>query len=103
MLYSVYMNTFSVSASDIQKNYKDVLERVKNTRQPALLMSQKEPQAVIVSLEDFAKLQEWRRKNSAQNLLDWAKEVQELLKDEKLPADLASRHDYYLWEEESAS
>lgn len=94
------MNTFAVSSSDFQKQYKTVVERVKQTKQPALLTSKNEPQAVLISLEDFAKLQDLRRRNSAKNLLAWAKDVQELLKDEHLPSDLSARHDYYLWEED---
>jgi prevent-host-death family protein len=93
------MNTFAVSARDIHRNYKSVVDRVRQTRHAAVLMSQKEAQAVIVSVEDFQELQEMRKKNSAQNLLDWAHEVREMVKGEKLPADLATRHDYYLWEE----
>jgi hypothetical protein len=41
-----------------------------------------------------------RRRNSAKALLDLAKEAHALLKDEHLPSDLSTRHDYYLWEEE---
>jgi prevent-host-death family protein len=92
------MNTFAVSARDIQRNYRDILERVKQTGQSAILMSQKEPQAAIVSLEDLEKLTEARRKNSAKALLELAQDVRGLLKDETLPADLAQRHDDYLWE-----
>jgi prevent-host-death family protein len=102
ILYSyLTMNTFAVSARDIQRNYKDVVERVRQTRQPAILMSQKEPQAAIVNLEDLEELKEVRRKNSAKALLELAQEVRELLKDEQLPSDLSQRHDYYLWEEVS--
>lgn len=95
------MNTFSVSSSDVQKRYKEVVDRVKQTKQPALLMNNKEPQAAIVSLEDLAELQQLRQRNSAKNLLAWTAEVRELLKDEHLPADLSTRHDYYLWEEDT--
>ena len=95
------MNTFAVSARDFQRSYKDIVERVKQTGQPAILMSQKEPQAAIVSLEDLDKLKEARRRNSAKALLELAQEVRGLLKDESLPSDLAQRHDYYLWEEKS--
>ncbi len=91
------MNTFAVSARDIQRNYRDILERVKQTGQAALLMSQKEPQAAIVRLEDLEKLEEARRKNSAKALLVLAQEVQALLKDERLPSDLSQKHDDYLW------
>ena len=95
------MNTFAVSARDMQRNYRDIVERVRQTGQPALLMSQKQPQAAIVRLGDLEKLSQARRKNSAQALLELAREVQELLKDETLPADLSQKHDYYLWGEGS--
>jgi len=95
------MNTFTVSARDIHRNYKDIVERVKLTRQPAILMSQKEPQAALVSLEDLEELKEARRKNSARALLELAQEAREVLKNENLPSDLSQRHNYYLWEEES--
>ncbi len=94
------MNTFSVSSSDIQKKYREVVDRVRATRQPAVLMNKKEPQAVIVSLEDFEQLQEFRRRNSGRVALKLVQEVRELLRDEHLPSDLAERHDYYLWEEQ---
>ena len=64
-----YMNTFAVSSSDFQKKYKMVVERVKQTKQPALLTSKKEPQTVRISLEDYDKLEALRRRGSAQNLL----------------------------------
>src|SRR5215213_3108076 len=94
-----YMNTFAVSSSDFQKQYKTVVERVKQTKQPALLTSKKEPQAVLISLEDYEKLESLRRRDSAKNLLAWVHNVRELLKNEQLPADLSTRHDYYLWAE----
>jgi prevent-host-death family protein len=93
------MNSFAVSSRDIQRQYADIIQRVRQTKQPAILMSKKEAQAVIVSLEDYEQLQELRRRNSAKNLIAWAQEVRELLKGETLPSDLAARHDYYLWEE----
>jgi prevent-host-death family protein len=101
LIYSLYMHTFPVSSSDIQKRYREVVERVKQTKQRAVLMSRNQPQAVIVSLEDLHKLEDMRRRNSGREALAFAKEVRELLKDEKLPSDLSTRHDYYLWEEET--
>jgi AbrB family looped-hinge helix DNA binding protein len=38
--------------------------------------------------------------SSAQALLNLAREVRELLKEEPLPSDLSVRHDCYLWEED---
>jgi prevent-host-death family protein len=88
-----------VTARDILRNYKNIITKVKDTKQPALVMNQKEPQVAIVSLEDFEKLQNLRYKNSAKSLLDTALQVRELLKNETLPADLSERHDFYNYED----
>lgn len=93
------MDTFAVSSSDFQKRYKTVIERVKQTKHPAVLMNKNKPQAVLVSLKDYNKLQEIRWCNSAKISWPLRKKVRELLKTEKLPSDLSIRHDYYLWEE----
>lgn len=87
----------NITARDILRNYKQVFDKVKNTKQPAVVMSQKEPQVAIVSLDDLEKLQKLRYQNSAKALLDVAKKVNKLLKDEKLPKDLSENHDYYAW------
>lgn len=88
---------FTVTARDVLRHYKKVINKVKDTRRPAIIMSQKQPQAVIVSLEDFEKLQALRYKKSAKVLLDAILKIRELLKDEKLPADLSEKHDYYIY------
>lgn len=97
------MNSFPVSSTDIQNQYKEIIERVRQTQSRAILMNRNEPQAVIISLEEAERFDELRRRNSGQALLDLAHEVREILKDEHLPSDLAARHDYYLWEEETPS
>lgn len=90
--------TTIVTSRDILRNYKEVFKRVQETKQPAVFYIRKEPQVAIVSLDDYNKIQELRRRNSGRAALKLIKEVHELLKDEKLPSDLAERHDYYLWE-----
>src|SRR5947207_9871981 len=97
------MNTSTISTRDIQRHYKEIFDHVKQTKRPAVVMSKKEPQVAIVSLDDLDELQKLRRRNSARALLELAAEVHTLLKDEKLPSDLSTRHDYYLWEEEPDS
>jgi prevent-host-death family protein len=93
------LQPITVTARDILRHYKDIITKVKDTKQPALIMSQKEPQVAIVSLEDFDKLQNLRYKNSAKTLLDTAMQVRELLKNETLPADLSERHDFYNYQD----
>jgi prevent-host-death family protein len=94
------MPPMTITTRDILRNYKHIISQIRETKQPAIIVSQKEPQVAIVSLEDFKKLQNMRFKNSAKSLLDTAVKVRELLKDEKLPADLSERHDFYNFEEE---
>lgn len=91
------MITTTITARNILRDYKNVFNNIKKTNQPAIVTSHKEPQVAIVSLEDLEKLQNLRNKDSTKNLLEFAEKARELLKDEKLPADLAINHDSYLW------
>ena len=86
------------------RNHKQVIERVKSKNERITLVNQDEPQVGIVSLEDLKKLEELdkqtRYQQSTKSLLETAKKIREVLKDENLPADLSKRHDYYHYEEE---
>lgn len=92
-----------ISTRDLLRHYKRVIERVKVTREPTVVVSQKEPQVAIVSLADLEELHELRDQNSGRALLKTAHRVRALLQDEHLPADLSTRHDQYLWDEEESS
>lgn len=94
-----------VTARDILRNYKKVFANIKKTKQPTVVFSQKEPQVAIVSLEDLEKLQQLRYKNSGQTMLNIAKKVNNILVEagEKLPNDLSTNHDYYVWAEEKTT
>ena len=91
-----------ITTRDVLRRYKEIIAKVRDTKQPAIVVSQKEPQVAIVSLEDLETLQNLRVKHSAKNLLATAMKVRTLLKDEQLPADLSERHDFYHFEEEGA-
>ena len=93
-MYYISMNTSTIST-------REIFEQVRQTKKPAVVMNQKEPQVAIVSLDDLDELQKLRRRNSARALLELAGEVHSLLKDENLPSDLSARHNYYLWEEDA--
>jgi PHD/YefM family antitoxin component YafN of YafNO toxin-antitoxin module len=80
------------------RNYKRVIDAVKKTNAPAVVVSQREPQVAIVSLADLEELRALRDQNSGRALLKTAHRVRTLLKDEHLPADLSTRHDAYLWD-----
>jgi prevent-host-death family protein len=92
----------TVSIRDMLRNHKQVLERVKTTKVRVTVVSQDEPQVGIVSLEDLQKLEELDKQTkyqiSTKSLLDTAKKIRDVLKDEHLPTDLSTRHDFYHYE-----
>ena len=91
------MTTTIVTARDILRDYKSVFNDVRKTKRPVIVTTHKEPQVAVVSLDDLERLQRLQNKESAKNLLDFSERARKLLKDEKLPEDLASKHDGYLW------
>jgi PHD/YefM family antitoxin component YafN of YafNO toxin-antitoxin module len=98
------MQPTNVTARDILRNYKAIITKVKTTKQPAIVVSKKEPQVAIVSMGDLQRLTELdqleRNQRSTKSLLETAMKIRELLKDEKLPKDLSVNHDIYHYEEE---
>ena len=93
------LNPNIVNIRDILRNHKQVLNKVKRTRQRVTVVNQNEPQVGIVSLDDLKRLEELdkqsRYQQSTKSLLDTAKKIREVLKDKKLPADLSAKHDDY--------
>jgi PHD/YefM family antitoxin component YafN of YafNO toxin-antitoxin module len=95
------INIRTITARDILRNYKAVFEKIKKTKEPAVVVSQNEPQVAIVSLDDLEQLKQLRYRQSAKGLLELSRKVGKLIRDsgEKLPADLSVNHDKYLYEE----
>lgn len=89
------LNTVTVTARDILRNYKEVFNKVKKTKQPAVVVSKKEPQVAIISLDDLEKLKILKNKQSTKALLDLTGIIP---KGSGLPADLSEKHDKYTWE-----
>ena len=88
-------NTVTVTARDILRNYKNVFDKVKKTKQPAVVISQKEPQVAIISLDDLEKLRVLKNKQSTKALLDLSGIIP---KGSGLPVDLSGKHDEYTWD-----
>lgn len=87
-----------ITTRDFMRNYKRVIDQVKATREPAVVVNQQQPQVAIISLDDFYALNDLRHRDSARILLETALRVRAALKDESLPVDLSTRHDAYLWD-----
>ena len=89
------LNANIIPARNLQKSYKSIINNVKVKKRAVVLTTNNKPQAAIVSLEDLEKLKDLKSKNSAKALMEVAKKVHEILKDEKLPPDLSQKHNYY--------
>ncbi len=89
------LSTVTVTARDILRNYREVFDKVKKTKQPAVVMSQKQPQVAIVPLEDLEKLKQLKNKQSTKALFDLAGIIP---KGSGLPSDLSQKHDEYTWD-----
>ncbi|MBI2330433.1 type II toxin-antitoxin system Phd/YefM family antitoxin [Candidatus Daviesbacteria bacterium] len=85
----------TVTARDILRNYKEVFDKVKKTKEPAVVMSKKKAQVAIIPMEDLEKLGQFKNKQSTKALLDLAGIIP---KGSGLPADLSKKHNEYTWD-----
>lgn len=69
----------TVSAREIQRRYKKILEKVKRTKKPIVVMSDNKPQAAIVSLDI---LEEYNKFKSDQELFSIIDKLQAKNRDE---------------------
>lgn len=88
-------NATFVTPRDILRNYKEVFEKVKTSKQPAVVVSKKEPQVAIISLDDLEKLKQLKFKQSTKALLSLAGIIP---KGSGLSADLSEKHNEYTWD-----
>lgn len=77
------------------RNYKRVFEKIRQTKQPAVILSQKKPQVAIVSLDDLEKLKLMKNRQSTRALLDLAGIIP---KGSGLPGNLSEKHNEYTWD-----
>lgn len=96
MLYTVciMLTPSTLTAREMLRNYKQVFDKVKRTKQPAVIMSQRRPQVAIIPLDDLEKLKALKNKQSTKALVDLAGAIP---KGSGLPADLSRKHNEYTW------
>lgn len=89
------LQTSRLPARNLQKFYKSIIEAVKTKKNPVILMTNNQPQAAIVSLEDLETIQQAKAKQAGLALLQIATDHKEELK--HLPADLRERAEELLY------
>ena len=84
----------TITTRDILRNYKQVFDKVKKTKHPVIVMSQKQAQVAIVPLEDLERLKLLKNRQSTKALLDMAG----IIPKGSVPSDLSEKHDKYTWD-----
>lgn len=101
MLYDNHMlQPINITAREMARNYKSVIEQVHQTKQPVIVQSQDQGEVAIVPLEALEKLQQMKDQQSAQALLNLAQEAEALPAAPNAPTDVSTNHDYYAWEKD---
>lgn len=91
------LQTNFTNIRDIQRNYRKVAQQVNETHEPLIVMSGKEPQFAIVSLQTIEKLEQKQQPSTIQamkEIAQWAREKQM-----SAPADLSQKHNDYAWDQ----
>ena len=88
-------NLITITPRDILRNYKEIFEAVKISKQPVMVVSQKEPQVAIVSLDDLESLKQLKYRQSTKALFNMAGIIP---KGSGLPSNLSEKHNEYAWD-----
>jgi PHD/YefM family antitoxin component YafN of YafNO toxin-antitoxin module len=91
------INTQSIPAREMARNYKSIIAKVKQTKEPVILSTQDQAEAAIISLEDLEKLKQLKSQQSAQALQKIG-DLAQTIKGEA-PRDLSQNLDAYTWDE----
>jgi prevent-host-death family protein len=92
------MNITTVTARELLRDQKSILERVRATGQPAIVVTNREPQVAILPLEDMEELRRLRQKEALDKLMKLVEGIALGHTGTPLPSDLAENHDEYLAE-----
>ena len=91
----------TVNIRDLSRSPKRIFEEIKKTKQPRQVVSQKKPQAVIVSLEAFKDFEELKSKQKQQGSALALQKIAQMAQQFKAmgPGDLSTNLDKYTWDE----
>ncbi|MBI4130334.1 type II toxin-antitoxin system Phd/YefM family antitoxin [Candidatus Roizmanbacteria bacterium] len=64
------INTNTISAREIQRNYRQIFNRVRKTNKPVVVISNNKPQAAIVSMDMLGKFNQLQQEADAFRLID---------------------------------
>lgn len=88
-----------ITSREMLRNQKGIFEKIKLTKRPAIIVSQKQQQVAIISLDDLVRLKHLKDLKYTKALLDLAREGElDKYKAVTGPKNLSRNLDKYLWE-----
>lgn len=89
----------TISVRDFLRDYKTTFNKVATSGSPVVVTTRQKPKVAVVDLITLGKLQKASRPNTAQALLELAREGERIAKKYKVnyPKDLSTNHDKYAW------
>ena len=78
-----------ISAREIQRNYRKLIDKVNRTKQPIFLGRFYKPQAVLLSIESFEELRGWRPVRPKKNWAEMKKSLEKIRKSGKQNVNLS--------------
>ena len=78
--------TETIQSTDLRRRVREVLDRVRLTREPVIVQSYDTPQAVIIPYEDYAAYREWQAGRAQRQA--WLAELRAIAEEVSNRADL---------------
>ena len=85
----------TITTREVLRHHKLVFKQVQQTQQPAVVVSQNEPQVAIISLNDLHELEYMKQRRATKALLNLAGLIK---KGSGLSTDLSEKHNEYTWD-----
>jgi prevent-host-death family protein len=79
--------TWTIQSTDLRRRVREVLDRVRLQREPAIICSYDTPQAVIIPYEDFEEFKQWQMDRKQRAV--WLAELQRIAEDVSARAALS--------------
>lgn len=79
--------TWIVQATDLRRRSRDILDRVRLKREPAIIQSYKTPQAVLIPYEEFQNYTKWQTINEKRAI--WLSELRRIAEEVSARAALS--------------
>ena len=81
------MSTTTIQSTDLRRRVREILERVRNEKEPVIVQTYDTPQAVLIPYDDFEAYEAWRARRVERAA--WLSELRAIAEEVSARADLS--------------